>query len=56
MAFTVRKTPTQQFQYESGMQTMSGKNTAESHTEHLHQNGQNLSALQFGNTVGAAKA
>ena len=51
MAFTVRKNPTQQFQYESGMQTLSGKNTSESHTGHLHQNGQNLSALQFGSKI-----
>lgn len=51
MAFTVRKNPTQQFQYESGMQTLSGKNTSESHTGHLHTNGQNLSALQFGSKI-----
>ena len=51
MAFTVRKTPTQKFQYESGMQTLSGKNTSESHSSHLHTNGQNLSALQFGSKI-----
>lgn len=51
MAFTVRKNPTQKFQYESGMQTLSGTNRAESHTGHLHTDGQNLSALQFGSKV-----
>ena len=46
MAFTVAKNPTQKFQYQKGMETLSGKNTSESHTEHLHTN-QNLSAPQF---------
>ena len=46
MAFTIRKNPSQKFQYEKGMETLSGKNTSESHTEHLHSN-QNLSTPQF---------
>jgi hypothetical protein len=51
MAFTVKKNPTQKFQYESGMQTLSGKNTSESHTGHLHTDGQNLSVQQFGSKI-----
>ena len=56
MAFTVAKTPTQQFQYEKGMETLSGGEGMSSHTGHVHQDGQNLSALQFGNTASVAKA
>ena len=56
MAFTVRKNPTQQFQYEKGMETLSGRNESESHTGHLHTDGQNLSASQFSSTVSVAKA
>lgn len=46
MAFTVAKNPEQKFQYEKGMETLSGKNTSESHGTHLHTN-QNLSVPQF---------
>jgi hypothetical protein len=46
MSFTPSKTPTQKFQYRKGMETRSGKNTSESHTEHLHSN-TNLSSPQF---------
>lgn len=56
MAFTVPKTPTQKFQYEKGMETLSGKNTAESHTEHLHQGANAVSFMQFGNMASTAKA
>lgn len=47
MAFTVAKNPSQKFQYEKGMETLSGKDTSESHTEHLHQMTPMLSASQF---------
>ena len=56
MAFTVPKTPTQQFEYEKSMETMSGTADMASHSGHLHTDGQNLSASQFGNTVSVAKA
>ena len=51
MAFTVRKNPTQKFEYEKGMEVLSGTNASESHTGHLHTDGQNLSASQFGSKI-----
>lgn len=50
MAFTVPKNPTQKFQYEKGMEVLSGKNASISHSSHLHSN-QNLSTPQFGQQI-----
>lgn len=50
MAFTVSKNPSQQFQYQKGMDTLAGKTTSSSHSGHLHTDGM-LSKTQFGQQI-----
>jgi hypothetical protein len=55
MAFIVKKNPTQKFQYEKGMDTLSGKQFGK-HMSHLHTAVENNSAAQKASGVSVNKA